>query len=30
MTAAEKMFEFIDKHYDLSKPKIFQVIRWEK
>ena len=27
-TAAEKMFEWFDKHYDLSEPKIFQVIRW--
>jgi len=27
-TAAEKMFEWFDEHYDLSEPKVLQVIRW--
>ena len=29
-TAAEKMFEFLDKHYDLSELKVFQVIRFKR
>jgi len=28
-TAAENMFAWFDKKYDLTEPKVFQVIRWE-